>query len=63
MFRRSAVCQRSLKDLEAEGFDRRARPRLLRALAEAGFLSKEPPSRHGHVPNTYRLHPAPQRQP
>ena len=56
MFPRSTVCQRSLKDLEAEGFDRRALPRLLRALVEAGFLSKEAPSRRGHVPNTYRLH-------
>ena len=63
MFRRSAVCQRSLKDLEAEGFDRRALPRLLRALVEAGLLSKEAPSRHGHVPNTYRLHLPPLVQP
>jgi hypothetical protein len=63
MFRRSDVCQRSLNDLEAEGFDRRALPRLLRALVEAGFLSKETPSRPGHVPNTYRLHLPPQAQP
>jgi hypothetical protein len=54
MFRRSAVCQRSLKDLAAEGFDERAVPRLLRALVEAGFLSKERGS--SHVPNTYHLH-------
>jgi hypothetical protein len=60
MFRRSRVCQRRLDDLAAEGFDRRTLPRLLRALGDAGFLSKE----RGHgVPNTYRLHLPPRRQP
>ena len=54
MFRRSSVCQRSLRDLAAEGFDERAVPRLLRALVEAGFLSKEQGT--SHVPNTYTLH-------
>jgi hypothetical protein len=53
MFRRSSVCQRSLDDLAAKGFDRRFLPRMLRALGDAGFLSKE----RGHgAPNTYRLH-------
>jgi hypothetical protein len=53
MFRRSGVCQRRLDDLAEEGFDRRTLPRLLRALGDAGFLSKE----RGHgAPNTYRLH-------
>jgi hypothetical protein len=56
MFRRGDMCQRSLDDLAAEGFDRRAVPRLLRALVEAGFMTKEVPSRLGLVPNTYRLH-------
>jgi hypothetical protein len=60
MFRRSSVCQRRLDDLAAEGFDRRTLPRLLRALGDAGFLSKE----RGHgVPNTYQLHLPPRRQP
>jgi hypothetical protein len=60
MFRRSSVCQRRLDDLAAEGFDRRTLPRLLRALGDAGFLSKE----RGHgVPNTYRLTWPPRRQP
>jgi hypothetical protein len=54
MFRRSRVCQRSLDDLAAEGFVRRGVPRLLRALVEAGLLSKEP--RIGRNPDTYRLH-------
>ena len=53
MFRRSTVCQRRLEDLAAEGFDRRAVPRLLRALIEAGFLSREQP---GGVPTIYQLH-------
>ena len=61
MFRRSSVCQRSLRDLAAEGFDERAVPRLLRGLVEAGFLSKEP--QLGRTPNTYRLHLPPRRQP
>jgi hypothetical protein len=60
MFHRSSVCQRRLDDLAAEGFDRPTLPRLLRALGDAGFLSKE----RGHgVPNTYRLTLPPQRQP
>jgi hypothetical protein len=62
MFRRGAsVCQRSLDDLAAEGFDRRGVPRLLRALVEAGLLSKEP--RIGRNPDIYRLHLPPQAQP
>ena len=52
--RGGSVCQRSLDALAAEGFDRRGISRLLRALVEAGFLSKEP--QLGRAPNTYRLH-------
>jgi hypothetical protein len=52
--RGGSVCQRSLDALAAEGFDRRGIPRLLRALVEAGFLSKEP--QVGQAANTYRLH-------
>ena len=62
MFPRSSVCQRSLDDLAAKGFDRRTLRHLLRALVEAGFLSKD--RRHGRrAPNVYRLHLPPQRQP
>ena len=62
MFRWSSMCQRSLDALAAEGFSRRSLPRLLRALVEAGFLSKE----RGHEPsaaNVYQLHLPPRRQP
>jgi hypothetical protein len=62
MFPRGDVCQRSLNDLARAGFDRRGVSRLLRALVEAGFLSKD--RRHGRrAPNVYRLHLPPQRQP
>jgi hypothetical protein len=54
MFRHADVCQRILDDLAAEGIDRRAVSRLLRALIETGFLTKEPQS--GRAPNTYTLH-------
>jgi hypothetical protein len=60
MFRRSSVCQRRYEDLVAEGFDRTTLPRLLRALIDAGFLSREQP---GGVPTIYRLHLPPQAQP
>jgi hypothetical protein len=55
MFRRTSVCRRSLDALAAEGFSRRALPRLLQALIEAGFLSKEPQPGQG-TPNIYYLH-------
>jgi hypothetical protein len=61
MFPRSDVCQRSLNDLAAEGIDRRVVSRLLRALVEAGFLSKL--SGQSSATNTYRLHLPPRRQP
>ena len=48
------VCQRSLQDLAAEGFDRKRLAANLRRLEEAGFLSRTPGS--GVVPDTYRLH-------
>ena len=41
VFRQGDVCRRSLDDLAREGIDRRGLSRLLRALVEAGFLSKE----------------------
>ena len=53
LFRQNSMCERSLDDLAAEGFDQRSLPRMLRALDDAGFLSKE----RGHgAPNTYRQH-------
>ena len=61
MFPRRDVCQRSLDDLARAGFDRRDVSRLLRALIEAGVLSKE----HGHgrrAANIYRLHLPPVRR-
>jgi hypothetical protein len=61
MFRHADVCQRSLDSLAAEGIDRRAVSRLLRALVEIGFLTKEPQS--GRAPNTYTLHLPPPVQP
>jgi hypothetical protein len=38
----------------AEGFKRNVVPGVLRALVEAGFLSKRAGS--ARIPNTYRLH-------
>ena len=55
MFRQGSVCQRSLDDLATEGFDRRDLSKLLRALVEAGFLSKDQPPGRG-APNAYTLH-------
>jgi hypothetical protein len=54
MFPSEDVCQRSLLNLAAEGFDKSNLPGVLRRLIEAGFPSKEPSSRR--VANTYRLH-------
>jgi hypothetical protein len=54
MFPTEDVCQRSLQDLAAEGFDRKRLAANLRRLAEAGFLSRTPGS--GVVPDTYQLH-------
>jgi hypothetical protein len=59
MFSRGSVCRRSLDDLAAEGIDRRSVSRLLRALVEAGFLSKE--RGVNRAPNTYHLHLPPRR--
>jgi hypothetical protein len=61
MFAADDVCQRSLDDIAAEGFNRRDVSRMLRHLLEAGFLSKQPGS--GRDPNTYGLHLPPRAQP
>ena len=60
MFPIDDVCQRSLQDLAAEGFDRKRLAANLRRLVEAGFLSRQPGS--GVVPDTYRLHLPPVRR-
>jgi hypothetical protein len=60
MFPSEDVCQRSLQDLAAEGFDRKRLAANLRRLVEAGFLSRQPGS--GVVPDTYRLHLPPVRR-
>ena len=60
MFPTEDVCQRSLQDIAAEGFDRKRLAANLRRLVEAGFLSRTPGS--GVVPDTYRLHLPPVRR-
>ena len=60
MFPIEDVCQRSLQDIAAEGFDRKRLAAKLRRLAEAGFLSRTPGS--GVVPDAYRLHLPPVRR-
>jgi hypothetical protein len=60
MFPRSDTCRRSVASLAQEGFDVRTLRRLLRALLEAGFLSKE--ESLARIPNTYRLHLPPRRR-
>ena len=54
MFPAEEICQRSLQAIAEEGFSRKSVPGLLKHLAEAGFLSRQPGS--GAVPDTYRLH-------
>ncbi len=54
MFASDDVCQRSLEDLAAEGFNRKSLPVTLRRLVEAGFLSRHQTS--PREPYAYRLH-------
>jgi hypothetical protein len=62
MFADADVCRRNLDSLVAEGFSRRNLVRLLlRALVEAGLVSKE--RGVGRAPSTYRLHLPPRKQP
>jgi hypothetical protein len=58
MFADADVCQRTLDSLVREGFNGAALLRVLKALSEAGIISKQ---RGG--PNIYRLHLPPRRQP
>ena len=62
MFPRGSVCQRGFWSLVALGFDERALRALLRALTDAGFLTKDEPPRPRGVAATYHLH-LPPRQP
>ena len=47
-------CSRSQEDLRAEGFGKAVLPKLLTALLEAGFLSRQRST--SRIPDTYRLH-------
>ncbi len=60
MFPIEDVCQRSLDDIAAEGFNRKSLAGTLRHLIAAGVLSRTPGS--GSEPDTYRLHLSPVRQ-
>jgi hypothetical protein len=61
MFPAGEVCRRSLGSLKAKGFERGAARQLLRALINAGFVSKDPG--RGGVVSIYRLHLPSRRQP
>ena len=61
MFPASDVCHRSLEALVAEGFSQNGLPRTLRRLTEAGFLTRQRGT--AAIPDTYRLHLPPRRQP
>jgi hypothetical protein len=60
MFPSEDVCQRSQGAIAEQGFSRDRLPAMLRRLVEAGFLSRH---RVPRVPDTYRLHLLPRRQP
>jgi len=53
MFPSGDMCQRSLEDIAAEGFNRKTLPAALRRLIEVGFLSRQQPSTR--EPFIYRL--------
>jgi hypothetical protein len=54
MFAADEVCQRSLEDIAADGFNRKTLPATMRRLVEAGFLSRHQTSTR--EPYVYRLH-------
>ena len=54
MFSDRDECSRTLEDLCAEGFGKAVLPKLLTALIEAGFLSRQRSA--SRIPDTYRLH-------
>jgi len=53
MFAAEDVCCMSQEAMAAEGFSRKTLPGRLRALVEAGFVSREPGT--SRIPDTYRL--------
>ena len=53
MFATEDVCSLSQQALVAEGFGKKALPKELRALVDAGFVSRQPGV--ARVPDTYRL--------
>ena len=55
------VCQSSLAAIAADGFSARMLPGTLRRLVDAGFLTRQRGA--SRVPDTWRLHLPPQRQP
>jgi hypothetical protein len=61
MFPRSPMFRGAVGSLVSKGFDNRTLLPLLRALAVAGFLSKDPGRRS--LITTYHLHLPPRRQP
>jgi hypothetical protein len=61
MFRSDDVCQQSLEALEAEGFARKTVIAVLRALIEAGLVSRQVGT--SRIPDTYRLHLSPPGEP
>ena len=60
LFPQDDACQRSVRSLRAEGFNKAVVTRLLRVLTRAGFVSRAHPGRQGVVA-TYRLHLPPRR--
>src|SRR3954454_8290728 len=54
MFSDRDECSRSQEDLRAEGFGKAVLPKLLTALIETGFLSRQRST--SRIPDTYRLH-------
>ena len=60
LFPQDDVCQRSVRSLLAEGFNKAVVTRLLRVLTRAGFVSRAHPGRQGVVA-TSRLHLPPRR--
>jgi len=60
MFPTEDVCQHSLDDIAAAGFNRKNLTAPLRQLIAAGFLSRTPGS--GTAPDTYQLHLPPVRR-
>jgi hypothetical protein len=61
MFSHDDVCRQSLEALAAQGFNRKTVPEVLRALVEAGLLSKQEGT--SRIPNAYRLHLSPAGEP